>query len=746
MTENDFNNLLLKYYAGDGGYQNDLLALKQSQMDPRKALMFGETDQALPPAGLPIGQTVGTKAAVDVAKGLADASDLTRQAMQGELPLDYFHSDEGIGRALNAAGIGMAGGVAGVPARAGQTVLGSGPIRNHLETNLGKTKTEPQMSVKPAERAENLAKFKSENVEDVPPIVYHGTGNDIHQFDTTKGAWFTDTPSLASEYANKPGGNVVPAHIALKNPIEFVHAEQRKPIGEVISTALSGAHDLSAEQINAAKPIVNILRERYGKNARPLFEYWNNDPDITKLFKTLGYDGISVFEKADRKAKTWSIFSPEQAKSAIGNAGTFNPKSPKLNEARGGAVKGYALGGQADIAQANIDLLNEMARRYNLTAGDGSVAADAQSQAAIDRYAEMVSAMNTGVTRGDNTSQQTPTSTNFTTNTPATVAYDPRANDMVPYSNANYQPGAVQSYNLSNLSPSQQAAVITSSQTSPTSTQTAATTPTTNANVAVLPSTIEGFAPSSRGVGNLVSPGFTESGKVASRAGEALPGYLGPLQQAFVDESKALMGAYGTLPSSVTNVAIPPEQLDDWLAVQQEMFGDERAAAINQGIINGDLSLFGEGQTPNVGAPQENFNGAVAGQNLTGTFDPLASNDVLGDVNYGAFGLSGPMGLSNAIQEMQDQQDQQEAEQAAAEQAAAEQAAAAEAENAGGGDAPEGGDGDYALGGTVNKDLMKLYRKYSKKSRKYAQGGPVAVYDPAEIDAIAARIREGNYA
>ena len=198
--------------------------------------------------------------------------------------------------------------------------------------------TEPQMSVGPAERAENLAKFKSENVEDVPPIVYHGTGNDIHQFDTTKGAWFTDTPSLASEYANKPGGNVVPAHIALKNPIEFVHAEQRKPIGEVISTALSGAHDLSAEQINAAKPIVNILRERYGKNARPLFEYWNNDPDITKLFKTLGYDGISVFEKADRKAKTWSIFSPEQAKSAIGNAGTFNPKSPKLNEARGGTI------------------------------------------------------------------------------------------------------------------------------------------------------------------------------------------------------------------------------------------------------------------------------------------------------------------------------------------------------------------------------------------------------------------------
>ena len=73
-------------YATNGMVEDDLLSRKQADMDPRKALLFGETDQALPPAGLPIGQAVGTKAAVDVAKGLADASDLTRQAMQGELP------------------------------------------------------------------------------------------------------------------------------------------------------------------------------------------------------------------------------------------------------------------------------------------------------------------------------------------------------------------------------------------------------------------------------------------------------------------------------------------------------------------------------------------------------------------------------------------------------------------------------------------------------------------------------------
>ena len=231
----------------------------------------------------------------------------------------------------------------GLVDRAMQFVSQFNPVGSAEAADLSKLRAFLPKNVSAAERAANLAKFRAGNIEDVPSVVYHGTGNDIHQFDTTKGAWFTDTPSLASEYANKPGGNVVPAHIALKNPIEFVHAEQRKPIGEVISTALSGARDLSAEQIGAAKPIVDVLRERYGKDARPLFEYWNNDPDVTKLFKTLGYDGISAFEKADRKAKTWSIFSPEQAKSAIGNAGTFDPTKVRLNEAKGGSVEDRAL-------------------------------------------------------------------------------------------------------------------------------------------------------------------------------------------------------------------------------------------------------------------------------------------------------------------------------------------------------------------------------------------------------------------
>ena len=61
----------------------------------------------------------------------------------------------------------------------------------------------------------------------------------------------------------------------------------------------------------------------------------------------------------------------------------------------------------------------------------------------------------------------------------------------------------------------------------------------------------------------------------------------------------------------------------------------------------------------------------------------------------------------------------------------------------------------YATGGPTDNSLEALYRKYAEPTMRqrtrarYAEGGPVssaAIYDPAEIDALAASIIEGNYA
>ena len=64
-----------------------------------------------------------------VAHSIQDPFELAHQAATNQLPPDYFHSDEGISRALNAAGLAQTGGLGGVSARAGETVLGAGPVR-----------------------------------------------------------------------------------------------------------------------------------------------------------------------------------------------------------------------------------------------------------------------------------------------------------------------------------------------------------------------------------------------------------------------------------------------------------------------------------------------------------------------------------------------------------------------------------------------------------------------------------------
>jgi hypothetical protein len=113
----------------DGG-EIDLTARKQAVMDPRKALLFGESDQALPPAGLPIGQAVGTKAAAEVVKGLMAGSELTKQAIEEGKSPDY-NNPEDVEKVLSAAGAGLTGGIAAPVGGAG-VVLGAGPVRREL--------------------------------------------------------------------------------------------------------------------------------------------------------------------------------------------------------------------------------------------------------------------------------------------------------------------------------------------------------------------------------------------------------------------------------------------------------------------------------------------------------------------------------------------------------------------------------------------------------------------------------------
>jgi len=143
---------------------------------------------------------------------------------------------------------------------------------------------------------------------------YHGGTGDVTSAAGGRGAWFSENKDLADEYAFG-GGSVNQFNISPERPIEFLHAEQRRPIGDIISTAVENSGDLSDETIAAARGKISALQKRYGDEKRPLFEYWNNDPDIADLFRTLGYDSISVAEKSGGP-QTWAALTPDIISSA----------------------------------------------------------------------------------------------------------------------------------------------------------------------------------------------------------------------------------------------------------------------------------------------------------------------------------------------------------------------------------------------------------------------------------------------
>jgi spore germination cell wall hydrolase CwlJ-like protein len=68
--------------------------------------------------------------------------------------------------------------------------------------------------------------------------------------------------------------------------------------------------------------------------------------DLLSELKARGYDGIVYQNRVENpvmRTNSFIAFDPEQAKSAIGNAGTFNPAKARLNEAKGGSVVDRAL-------------------------------------------------------------------------------------------------------------------------------------------------------------------------------------------------------------------------------------------------------------------------------------------------------------------------------------------------------------------------------------------------------------------
>ena len=172
------------------------------------------------------------------------------------------------------------------------------------------------------QREENLNNLLADSK--TPPILYHGTKDDVREFDLNHpnrkdagwlghGVYLFDRPDAAALYATrgKPdGANVMPLHAPLKNPYLATLADKQR---------------------------LMLLEHEQGKEAaRDAAKAW------TKELQEKGHDGVK-FEGAGvgwKDAPTeYVAFDPKRVKSAIGNRGTFDPTETDITKATGGAVK-----------------------------------------------------------------------------------------------------------------------------------------------------------------------------------------------------------------------------------------------------------------------------------------------------------------------------------------------------------------------------------------------------------------------
>ena len=166
------------------------------------------------------------------------------------------------------------------------------------------------------------------NEDGSPMVMYHGTNSNILKFnknkigknfpETSKGFYFTNRPRMAGIYSDsmanavsewnpkskfskevKPGANIVPVYLSLKNP--------------KIIDITNNDNYFSPE---------NLLDENNGKAVLDA--------------KKEGYDGLIIKKNVDSKFSHSVVvaFEPTQIKSAIGNTGEFNPENEDIRFAK----------------------------------------------------------------------------------------------------------------------------------------------------------------------------------------------------------------------------------------------------------------------------------------------------------------------------------------------------------------------------------------------------------------------------
>lgn len=190
-------------------------------------------------------------------------------------------------------------------------------------------------------------KFISGNHPEVPPVVYHATRADFHEFRPL--SHFGTMQAAHDRYNDKwhPAHldmnhsahhvSVMPVHISLKNPLDVGPERDWQSNRDTIRQAADSMFKsgrMDQDYLKSAEKLYDLVDDKR----------WGSDPRAAEqeganLLREAGHDGIIYTNRIeDPGSRSFITLGPEQVKSAIGNQGTFDPTHPDMTKADGGSV------------------------------------------------------------------------------------------------------------------------------------------------------------------------------------------------------------------------------------------------------------------------------------------------------------------------------------------------------------------------------------------------------------------------
>ena len=290
----------------------------------------------------------------------------------------------GMGADLLSA-IGAGATATGVGAPAGMAAMGAGVGLSGLSTAWLASRRANRAS---PSRQENLMRWFGNSVvaeDGKPKVLYHGT---LQDFDTFRrgdiGYHFgsreqaENRVKFLQKYGGEgsgaegfgPGDFVMPVHLRVENPLRMEDVGEWGDPFEVYQ-------QLPDEILSRVNPklvdqVLDIRKQYYGAENQfgNLPNEYFTDPKTRKALDTLraaikdsGYDGIVYANRGEGAGDSYIVFEPEQAKSAIGNTGRFDPRNPAITAGVGALAvgTGYSM---TEEARQDMENMKDDLRAY----------------------------------------------------------------------------------------------------------------------------------------------------------------------------------------------------------------------------------------------------------------------------------------------------------------------------------------------------------------------------------------------